>query len=137
MLTRRRVRIGAAALAFVLALAAVESWRRGAPEPTIDAAAVPPEPLRLVAPLGDLTDTPQQFEWQPMAGAARYEAVLMEVDRTELWRGTTAASQIALPATVRSKMVEQKTLLWRVISYGPDGERLRESAPGRFRLGPG
>lgn len=137
LLTRNRVRLATFGLSFVLGMAALESWRRGAPKPVLDPTVVPPESLRLVAPLGDLTDAPLQLEWQPIAGAVRYEATLMEVDRSLLWRGATAATRIALPALVRAKMVEKKTLLWQVAAFGAAGERLSDSAAGRFRLGAG
>lgn len=90
----------------------------------------------VVAPRGDLTTTPAFFEWLPVAGAARYEVVLQEVDRSEVWRGETRETRIAVPDGVRVKIAPSKTLLWQVTALDADGKKIGASNAEKFRLSP-
>ena len=54
-----------------------------------------------VAPLGDVAAAPAELRWEAVPGAARYLVRVMEVDRTEIWRGEARRTRIARPAEVR------------------------------------
>jgi hypothetical protein len=90
--------------------------------------------VELRAPLGDQMAAPQRLEWRPIAGAARYRARLMEVDRRELWSVETTATTADLPEPVRALVVPAKTLLWQVTAYDASNAPIAESSPERFRL---
>lgn len=89
-----------------------------------------------IAPRGDLTVAPTSLEWQALPGAIRYQVQIMEVDRSELWKGETAATQIAFPDGVRARMAPAKSLLWQVIAFDAAGRRIGSSNPEKFRLSP-
>jgi len=90
----------------------------------------------LIAPRGDLATAPALLEWQAFPGAVRYQVQIMEVDRSELWKADTAATQIALPDAVHARIVPAKSLLWQVVAYDAAGMRIGASNPEKFRLSP-
>jgi hypothetical protein len=130
---------GAAAVAAALIIGAVGlEWRhRGAPP--IDVSTGAEDTLRsggitLISPRGDITEAPAQIQWQVVAGAARYEIKLLEVDHTVLWSGSTGDSRIEIPQTARSQIVPAKTLLLQVRAVDSAGRIVAESELSRFRL---
>lgn len=92
--------------------------------------------VALAAPKGDLSTVPSKLSWSPVDSAARYEAVVEEVDGTVLWKGESATPEIALPGTLQSQVLPKKTLVWHVTAYNSRGERIAESQRERFRLLP-
>ncbi len=90
----------------------------------------------LIAPRGDLAAAPASFEWQAVPGATRYQVQLMEVDRSELWRGETAVTQIAVPDLVRARITPAKSLLWQVAAFDASGRRIGASNAEKFRFSP-
>jgi hypothetical protein len=92
--------------------------------------------LRLSAPLGDQPEVPRQFEWIAVDGAARYDIVVLEVDRTELWSGFTSDSRYEIPSPVTSRLVPGKPVLWQVVASDSAGRRLASSGLEAFRVVP-
>lgn len=90
----------------------------------------------LVAPRGDLAAAPTSLEWQAVSGAVRYQVQIMEVDRSELWKGETAVGRIAIPDAVRARIVPAKSLLWQVVAFDASGRRIGASNPEKFRVSP-
>ena len=90
--------------------------------------------ISLGGPLGDVTSRPAKLSWSPADHAVRYEAIVEEVDGTELWKGESPTAELALPAGVQSQIVSKKTLVWRVTAFNAEGEKIAESQKGRFRL---
>lgn len=90
--------------------------------------------LSLVAPAGDVQQTPKEIQWQPVAGAAKYEVRLLEVDHTEMWNAETSAIRIDLPAQMQSRIVPAKTILCQVSAFDAAGRKVAESEFVRFRL---
>lgn len=85
-------------------------------------------------PIGDVTSVPARLEWQAVAGAVRYRARIMEVDRTEVWSAEVGEPGVELPAAVRARIVPAKTLLWDVTAYGVSNAPIAASEIQRFRL---
>jgi hypothetical protein len=88
------------------------------------------------APIGDQTNVPERFEWQPVSGAERYHVSLMEVDRHEFWAADTTDTFVMLPPAVRGQIVPAKTLIWQVKAFGAAATPLAESRLEGFRLAP-
>ena len=86
------------------------------------------------APTGELPVPPSVFTWVPTAGAASYDVVVLEVDRTILWRTSTREARVEPPPSVTKRFVVGKTILWEVTARGPDGSMLAESGTQRFRV---
>jgi hypothetical protein len=95
-----------------------------------------PQPLRLSAPLGDQAGVPRLFEWISVDGAARYDIAVLEVDRSELWRGSTNDPRYEIPPSVTSRLLPGKTVLWQVVASDSSGRRLASSDVEAFRVVP-
>ena len=92
--------------------------------------------VRLSAPLGDQREVPRQFEWAGVDGAARYDIAVLEVDRSELWRGSTNDPRHEIPSAVTSRLLPGKTVLWQVVASDSSGRRLASSDVEAFRVVP-
>ena len=90
--------------------------------------------VTLIAPAGDLASAPAQVQWQPVAGAAKYEVRLFEVDRSEVWRDSTPGLQKDIPQPVRARIVPAKPFLLQVAAFDAAGRQLAESELVRFRI---
>jgi hypothetical protein len=87
-------------------------------------------------PEGDLDRPPAELRWRALAGADRYVAVLMEVDRAPLWQAETREAAVALPRSVQERCLPGKTLLWQVRALDAGGLPLAASEITRFRVKP-
>ena len=88
-------------------------------EPSIDGSITPITSYRsagveVVAPSGDLAAAPAALRWKAAPGATAYDVEVMEVDRTTLWRASTAGTAIDLPPSLVAQFVKGKTILWQV-----------------------
>ena len=69
-----------------------------------------------------------------MAGAARYQVRLIEVDQTTIWQGDSSQNESRLPEQARGQMLDRKSLYWTVTAFDPQGRPLAASAPQAFRV---
>jgi hypothetical protein len=90
--------------------------------------------ISILAPAGDIREVPNEIRWQAAPNAMRYQARLLEVDGTELWKAETASNAIELPAAVRGRVVPARTLLFEVSAFDASGIQVAQSGPVRFRL---
>lgn len=102
--------------------------------PTGDASLYRSERLEVTGATGDLPTPPTGFSWMAAPGAERYDVVVLEVDRTILWRASTRASSVDLASAVIDQFVPGKTILWEVTARGRDGTILAQSGTQRFRV---
>ena len=91
--------------------------------------------LELLSPKDTLTTTPELLQWQALPGTERYQARILEVDRTLLWKSETSAVSIKIPDQVRALMKPGKTLLWQVTALDGSGKPVASSNFESFRLG--
>lgn len=91
------------------------------------------EPL---APLGDLAAPPEELRWRPVDGAVRYDLRVLEVDGTEVWRGSTTATAIAVPSEVRAAALPARRLEWSVTAVDAAARPVAAPASASFRVAP-
>ena len=89
--------------------------------------------IDVIAPLGDVATPPRELQWKSVDGADRYDVTVSEVDGTNLWRGSTRESPIALPDAIVRQIVPGKTIVWEVTAMRR-GSALQSSASQRFRV---
>ena len=92
--------------------------------------------VRAIAPLGEIRAVPENLSWQPVPGAAQYSVRVLEVDRTEIWRGATPATVIELPASVRAQIAPGRKLLWETTAMDAGGRTIASSGAQSFFLAP-
>ncbi len=93
--------------------------------------------LQVVAPVGDVREAPADLQWLPVAGAEHYEIAVLEVDQTILWRGSSPAPRVTLPASLVGQFVAGKTVVWEVTARNRSGDAIALSGAQRFRVMPG
>ncbi len=123
------------AAATVLLLAGIGVYFRqrqtpGAPQPMVYRS----QQFNADAPSGDIPDAPSRFSWREVPGAARYDLVVMEVDRTPVWSTQTAAVFADAPADIRRLMTPGRSFLWQVVARNPAGEKIAESNLQNFHV---
>jgi hypothetical protein len=137
---RRVAQASFAMAAVLLVVAAVLFFRSSTSQPQLDARnQTGPEVLRsgnfaLLSPAGDLKVRPTEIRWEQVQSAASYQVRLLEVDRSELWKGSTTADHIELPAAVQDKIVPAKTLFAEITAFDPAGKKLATTGAVRFRV---
>lgn len=90
--------------------------------------------LSAVAPMGEISEAPADFQWQPAPGAAKYQLRLMEVDRTLIWSAEVANTSISIPLAVHERMTPGRAFLWEVIARNGAGEKIAESNLQNFHI---
>jgi len=130
--------LAAAAAVFVLAVG-YAAWDREPPVRDLRDAGGGYRTLELqaLAPSGDVRAAPRDLEWSPVDGAARYDVVVLEVDRTVLWQGASTTARVSLPGPVVARFEPGKTILWEVTARTRDGAVVAVSGTGRFRVAVG
>src|SRR5262245_16806729 len=129
-------RLLAAATAAVLAIAVgYVAWDR---EPAVEVADVTGSyraiTLRAVAPVGAVRAAPRELEWSPVDEAVSYDVVVLEVDRTILWQGTSATTRASLPASVVAQFEPGKPILWEVTARDRARDAIAVSGTARFQI---
>lgn len=90
--------------------------------------------VQLAQPIGDIGAAPTTLQWIAVAGAARYDVAVLEIDRTVLWRASSSGPAIALPESVIARLLPGKTVVWRVRAIDAAGAIIGESSDQRFRV---
>jgi hypothetical protein len=137
---RRMAQASFAAAAVLLLLGAVVFFRSPSSQPELDAKnRTGPEVFRsstfvLLSPSGDLEQPPTQIRWEQVPKAAAYQVRLLEVDRSEVWKGNTTDTRIEMPEAIRARIVPAKTLFAEVTAFDSSGNQIATTELVRFRL---
>lgn len=92
--------------------------------------------FNIVSPAGDLQEPPKEIRWEAVPQASTYQVRVLEVDRTELWKGSTSGDHVDLPATIQDKIVPSKTLFAEITAFDSSGSTIATTGLVRFRLEP-
>lgn len=136
---RRRNGAFAFAAAAMVALAVGAGFWIEQREPSIDGT-IHETPYRgerfeAVSPIGELATAPNEFQWTAVPGTTRYSVTIMEVDRSAVWKGDTAATRITIPPSVAAQLLPGRTLLWQV-SASNEQRLLASTATNSFHISP-
>jgi len=135
----RTVAGGLAAAAAAVLVAVTVAGRDAAPPPLAPGAPTGPEVFRseeviLESPAADLATAPKQLRWFAAPGAHSYSVELMEVDRTMVFSAESREPKLALPASVRARVVPGKPFLWHVVAKDQSGNSIATSQMQKFRV---
>jgi hypothetical protein len=126
--------VAAAGLVVVLNVRGRDGTPPALPDVTAGPSSFRSDAIPLKGPAGDLDVAPKELRWEPAAGAATYSVQVMEVDRTPVWSADSREASIALPASVRARVVPGKPFLWQVVAKDAGGQAIASSDMQRFRL---
>ena len=90
--------------------------------------------LHAIAPVGDIRAAPAVLEWVSSGEAETYEVVVLEVDRTILWRGSSVVPRAMLPASLIAQFAPGKRVLWEVRALNRSGAVIAASGTQQFRV---
>jgi hypothetical protein len=128
----------AAAAAAVLVVLNVPGREVAPPALPPDATAGPSsfrsDGIAVKGPAGDVDAAPKEVRWEAASGAASYSVQVMEVDHTPVWNAESRDPRVALPASVRARVVPGKPFLWQVVAKDAGGQAIATSEMQRFRL---
>src|SRR5215467_6647812 len=90
--------------------------------------------LRLLSPMGDLTQSPTEFRWEAVPGAASYKVELTDVIGQSLASATSTQPQLAATPEMKAAMHAGMPVNWKVTAYDASGKSLADSTGGNFRI---
>lgn len=90
--------------------------------------------LSAVAPVGEISEAPADFQWRATPGAAKYRVRLMEVDRTVIWSAEIAGASVSIPPAVHEQMTPGRAFEWDVTAWNGAGEKIAESNLQNFHI---
>jgi hypothetical protein len=91
--------------------------------------------VRLVGPVGNVAQVPQEFQWEAYAGATSYRVEVMEVDGHVDWSAQTSQTSLAASPEVKTIAAKPgKPLLWKVTALDASGAVIADSSPERFQV---
>jgi hypothetical protein len=127
---------GAAALAVVLALGISllhqdsGNLRIGGPSTGI----IYRGEIKLVAPMGNLDQAPNQFRWEAVPGAASYTVELTDVLNKPLASATSSQPELAATPEMKASIRSGIPLKWKVTAFDASGKSITESSGGSFKV---
>jgi hypothetical protein len=87
-----------------------------------------------IGPVGEVSTSPREFRWEPVADATNYRLQLMEVDRTVIWTGESSAPDVAIPDAVRAQFLPGRSFEWQAIARNAAGEQLAATDLQTFHI---
>jgi len=91
--------------------------------------------IGLLTPLTGIDSLPAVLEWEPVAGAVRYEVIVRYVDGAEAARFTANSSHTEWPGDVRALATPGRSLFIEVAAIDPAGNQLATSGRQLLKLG--
>jgi hypothetical protein len=130
------MRVWVLAASLVLVVGGVFYMRRGPGQLSVglEDGVMRSQAVELVAPVGEIRETPVNFRWRAVPAAVRYEVRLLEIDRSEIWRGEAGSTSLPVPAAASARMLPGKTLLWEVRAIDASGKIVAVSSPATFQI---
>ncbi len=87
-----------------------------------------------VAPVGPVSEPPEEFRWRSLESAHKYEVEVFNSAMISLWIGDTKETSIAFPLELSAPLLGGETLFFQVSAKGKYGKALVSSTPVLFRL---
>jgi hypothetical protein len=90
--------------------------------------------LKLLSPIGDVTQTPTEFRWEAAPGAASYKVELTDVIGKSLASVNSTQPQLAATPEMTAAMHAGTPVNWKVTAYDGSGKMIAESSGGNFKI---
>lgn len=88
-----------------------------------------------ISPVGEIGTMPRELRWRPVKDAHHYEARLLAVDESTLWRGSTKYPRLVLPEELRERLHPRVVYFWMIEAFDENGSRLSGSERVSFLVG--
>jgi hypothetical protein len=80
-----------------------------------------------------IVENPSAFQWKPVAGAAKYDLTVREIDGLVVFNNSISTQTLVYPAEVVRTMSTGKVLLWDVVARDAGGNEIARSAVQRLQ----
>lgn len=87
-----------------------------------------------MAPSGEMAQSPVEFRWEAVPGAASYQVQLLQVDRTVIWTGESSQTTIEIPSNIRAQLRPGRAFQWQVTARNTAGESIASTDLQDFRI---
>ena len=87
-----------------------------------------------MAPIGPLSNPPEEFSWRSVKQARKYEVEVFDRAMVSIWSGDTKENSLAFPPELYDLLLSGETLFFQVNALGGLGKALVSSTPVLFRL---
>jgi len=88
-----------------------------------------------ISPIGEIGAVPRELRWRPVKDAHHYEARLLAVDESTIWRGSTKYPRLVLPEELRERLHLRVVYFWMIEAFDEHGSRLSGSERVSFLVG--
>lgn len=88
-----------------------------------------------ISPVGEIRAVPRELRWRPVKNAHHYEARLLAVDESTIWRGSTKYPRLVLPEKLRERLHPRVVYFWMIEAFDENGSRLSGSERVSFLVG--
>jgi hypothetical protein len=129
---------GAAALAAVLILG-VSLYNRDSDGPSkinpgIGSGNFRTGAIHLLSPVGNLTQRPEEFRWEPISGANSYTIELRDIAGVVLASAKSNQNVLSATPAMKAHMSSGKPLQWKVTALDASGNEIANSSGGDFKI---
>lgn len=91
--------------------------------------------VRLLSPkASDLTQTPSEFRWEAVPGAASYKLELTDALDKPLASATSTLPEIQTTPEMKAAMQARMPIKWKVTALDASGKSIAESSGGSFKI---
>jgi hypothetical protein len=90
--------------------------------------------LTIVGPTGSLDAVPNSFRWKSIPSASQYEVRVLGVDGAELWKTTTASTDVVVGPDLNTLLAKHSVFFWRVTGLSSEGRQLASSELERVEV---
>jgi hypothetical protein len=90
--------------------------------------------LKLLSPIGNVTQTPTEFRWEAVPGAVSYKVELTDVIGNPLASASSSQPQLVATPEMTAAMHAGTPVNWKVTAYDGSGKMIAESSGGNFKV---
>lgn len=90
--------------------------------------------VKLIAPIGEMAQTPAEFRWEAVKGAASYSIELTDVLGSVLASEKSTQTVLPLTQAMKAQMSPGKPLKWKVTALDATGKEIAHSNAENFKV---
>jgi hypothetical protein len=90
--------------------------------------------IHLLSPMGNLTERPEEFRWEPISGANSYTIELRDIAGVVLASAKSNQNVLAATPAMKAQMSSGKPLQWKVTALDGSGNEIANSSGGNFKI---
>lgn len=90
--------------------------------------------FKLLSPTGELAQSPSEFRWEAVPGAASYRLELTDAVNLPLASATSTQPQVQTTPDMKAAMQARMPIKWKVTALDASGKTIAEASGGSFKI---